>query len=74
MGVAGDGAGAQLGLARSIGVSNFSAGELDEVHGGGNNPRPSTRRSSARWSEDMAKLDALDQTNGTDRALEETWW
>jgi diketogulonate reductase-like aldo/keto reductase len=24
--------------------------------------------------EDMAKLDALDQTNGTDRALEDTWW
>jgi diketogulonate reductase-like aldo/keto reductase len=25
-------------------------------------------------SEDMAELDALDGTNGTDRALEETWW
>ena len=25
-------------------------------------------------SEDMATLDALDQTRGTDRALEDTWW
>jgi diketogulonate reductase-like aldo/keto reductase len=25
-------------------------------------------------SEDMAELDALDQTNGTDRALERNWW
>jgi diketogulonate reductase-like aldo/keto reductase len=25
-------------------------------------------------SEDMAELDALDQTNGTDRALEDRWW
>ena len=24
--------------------------------------------------EDMAELDALDQTNGTDRALERKWW
>ena len=24
--------------------------------------------------EDMAALDALDQTNGTDRALERRWW
>ena len=24
--------------------------------------------------QDMAALDALDQTNGTDRALERTWW
>jgi len=24
--------------------------------------------------EDMAALDALDQTNGTDRALERGWW
>jgi 2,5-diketo-D-gluconate reductase A len=24
--------------------------------------------------EDMARLDALDQTSGTDRALEGTWW
>jgi diketogulonate reductase-like aldo/keto reductase len=24
--------------------------------------------------EDMAQLDALDQTNGTDRALERKWW
>jgi diketogulonate reductase-like aldo/keto reductase len=23
---------------------------------------------------DMAELDALDQTNGTDRALERKWW
>ena len=23
---------------------------------------------------DMAELDALDQTNGTDRALEHKWW
>ncbi len=25
-------------------------------------------------SQDMAELDGLDQTNGTDRALESTWW
>ena len=25
-------------------------------------------------TEDMAELDALDQTNGTDRALERPWW
>jgi 2,5-diketo-D-gluconate reductase A len=25
-------------------------------------------------SQDMAELDGLDQTNGTDRALERTWW
>lgn len=25
-------------------------------------------------AQDMAELDALDQTNGTDRALEVTWW
>jgi diketogulonate reductase-like aldo/keto reductase len=25
-------------------------------------------------SEDMAGLDAVDQTNGTDRAVEDTWW
>jgi diketogulonate reductase-like aldo/keto reductase len=24
--------------------------------------------------DDMAALDALDQTHGTDRALESTWW
>jgi diketogulonate reductase-like aldo/keto reductase len=24
--------------------------------------------------EDMAALDALDQTHGTDRALESSWW
>jgi hypothetical protein len=24
--------------------------------------------------QDMAELDALDQTNGTDRALERKWW
>ena len=24
--------------------------------------------------EDMAELDALDQTNGTDHALERPWW
>ena len=24
--------------------------------------------------EDMAELDALDETGGTERALEETWW
>ncbi len=36
----------ELGYARSVGVSNFSAGELD----------------------------ALDQTHGTDRALERKWW
>ena len=24
--------------------------------------------------EDMAALDALDRTHGTDRALESTWW
>ena len=24
--------------------------------------------------EDMAELDALDQTNGTDRGLERKWW
>jgi hypothetical protein len=24
--------------------------------------------------EDMAELDALDQTKGTDRALERKWW
>ena len=146
----------ELGLARSIGVSNFSAGELDEVMAAGtvppavNQARFSVleyrrglldaceRRGIAleaysplgtgqhlanktvnevaqrlgrtpaqvllRWclqhdvpaiaksthrerlqenaqifdfafsSEDMAKLDALDQTHGTDRALEGTWW
>ena len=25
-------------------------------------------------AEDMAELDALDRTHGTDRALESTWW
>jgi 2,5-diketo-D-gluconate reductase A len=25
-------------------------------------------------NEDMTQLDALDQTNGTDRALERKWW
>jgi 2,5-diketo-D-gluconate reductase A len=25
-------------------------------------------------AQDMAELDALDQTNGTGRALEDTWW
>jgi 2,5-diketo-D-gluconate reductase A len=25
-------------------------------------------------SQDMAELDGLDQTNGTDRALERKWW
>ena len=25
-------------------------------------------------SQDMAELDALDQTNGTDHALERKWW
>jgi 2,5-diketo-D-gluconate reductase A len=24
--------------------------------------------------QDLAELDALDQTNGTDRALEDNWW
>ena len=146
----------ELGLARSIGVSNFSAGELDEVMAAGTIPpavnqaqfsaleyrrglldagqrrgivleaysplgtgqhlanktvnqvAQQLRRTPAqvllRWclqhdvpviaksthreriqenaqifdfalsGEDMAKLDALDQTNGTDRALEDTWW
>ena len=26
------------------------------------------------FDQDMAALDALDRTNGTDRALERTWW
>jgi diketogulonate reductase-like aldo/keto reductase len=146
----------ELGLARSIGVSNFSAGELDEVMAAGTVPpavnqarfsvleyrrgllEACERRGIAleaysplgtgqhlanktvnevaqrlgrtpaqvllRWclqhdvpviaksthrerlqenaqifdfafsSEDMAQLDALDQTDGTDRALEGTWW
>jgi 2,5-diketo-D-gluconate reductase A len=146
----------ELGLARSIGVSNFSAGELDEVMAAGTIP-PAVNQAQfsaleyrrglldacqrrgivleaysplgtgrhlanktvnqvaqrlgrtpaqvlLRWclqhdvpviaksthreriqenaqifdfafsGEDMAKLDALDQTNGTDRALEDTWW
>jgi 2,5-diketo-D-gluconate reductase A len=25
-------------------------------------------------AEDLAELDALDRTHGTDRALESTWW
>ena len=146
----------ELGLARSIGVSNFSVRDLDEVIAAGRSPRPSTRCSSARRStggrcstpapggaspceaysplgtgrhlssptvkriaqragrtpaqvllrwclqhdvpvipksthrerigenaqifdfalspEDMAELDALDRTGGTDRALERNWW
>jgi len=146
----------ELGLARSIGVSNFSAGELDEVMAAGaippavnqaqfsaleyrrglldacqrrgivleaysplgtgqhlanktvNQVAQQLRRTPAqvllRWclqhdvpviaksthreriqenaelfdfalsGEDMARLDALDQTNGTDQALEDTWW
>ncbi len=146
----------ELGLARSIGVSNFSAGELDEVLAAGTIPPAvnqvqfsvveyrrrllaacqhwdivleaysplGTGRHLAnttvsqiserlgrtpaqvllRWclqrampvipksahrdriqenaqifdfelsGEDMAALDALDETNGTDRALEQTWW
>ena len=147
----------ERGLARSIGVSNFGAADLDQVIAAGSvDARPSTRSSSARWStgagcsrracatascsrptarsapaatsatrgwreiaarlgrtpaqvllrwclqhgvpvipksthrerieenaqifdftlsdEDMAALDALDKTHGTDRALESTWW
>ena len=146
----------ELGLARSIGVSNFSAGELDEVLAAGTippavnqaqfstleyrrglladcqqrgivleaysplgtgrhmaNPTVSQIAQRAgrtpaqvllRWclqhdvpvipksthseriqenaqifdfalsGEDMAALDALDQTNGTDQALEDKWW
>jgi len=146
----------ELGLARSIGVSNFCAGELDEVMAAGaippavnqaqfsaleyrrglldacqrrgivleaysplgtgqhlanktvNQVAQQLRRTPAqmllRWclqhdvpvitksthreriqenaeifdfalsGEDMARLDALDQTNGTDQALEDTWW
>jgi diketogulonate reductase-like aldo/keto reductase len=146
----------ELGLARSIGVSNFSAGELDEVMAAGAIPPAVNQvqfsaleyrrglldacqrrgivleaysplgtgqhlanktvhevaqrlgRTPAqvllRWclqrdvpvipksthreriqenaqifdfalsGEDMARLDALDQTSGTDRALEGTWW
>jgi diketogulonate reductase-like aldo/keto reductase len=146
----------ELGLARSIGVSNFGAGELDQVIAAGTTPpavnqvqfsaleyrrgllAASRRRDIAleaysplgtgehlanatvaevarrvgrttaqvllRWciqhdvpvipksthrerieenaqvfdfvlsDEDMADLDALDQTSGTDRALEEAWW
>jgi diketogulonate reductase-like aldo/keto reductase len=146
----------ELGLARSIGVSNFSAGELAEVMAAGTIPpavnqaqfsaleyrrglleecqrraivleaysplgtgqhlanmtvnqvAQRVRRTSAqvllRWcvqhdvpvipksthrdriqenaqiydfalsSEDMTALDALDETEGTDRALEDTWW
>ena len=41
---------ASSGYARSIGVSNFSASELEEVMAAGRSPRPSTRCSSARWS------------------------
>jgi diketogulonate reductase-like aldo/keto reductase len=146
----------ELGLARSIGVSNFSGGELDEVMAAGPIP-PAVNQAQfsaleyrrglldacqrrgivveaysplgtgqhlanktvnqvaqrlgrtpaqvlLRWclqhdvpvitksthreriqknaqifdfaisGEDMAKLDALDQTNGTDRALEDRWW
>jgi len=146
----------ELGSARSVGVSNFSAGELEEVIGAGTIPPAVNqvqfsslqyrrglldacqRRSVVleaysplgtgrhlsnetvngvaervgrtpaqvllRWclqhdlpvisksthreriqenaqifdfalsNEDMAQLDALDQTNGTDRALERKWW
>jgi 2,5-diketo-D-gluconate reductase A len=146
----------ELGLARSIGVSNFSAGELDAVMAAGTIPPAVNqlqfsameyrrglldacqRRGIAleaysplgtgqhlanktvnqvaqrvgrtpaqvllRWclqhdlpvisksthreriqdnaqifdftlsAQDMAELDALDQTNGTGRALEDTWW
>ena len=46
-------------------------------------PNPPTASESARTlqifdfalsDEDMAELDALDETGGTDRALEQTWW
>ena len=41
----------ERGLARSIGVSNFSAADLDQVHRRGQcRRRPSTRSSSAPWS------------------------
>lgn len=40
----------ELGLARSIGVSNFGTRKLEEVTAAGTVPRPSTRFSSVRWS------------------------
>src|SRR6266567_6575303 len=114
----------ELGSARSIGVSNFSASELAQVIAAGTIPpavnqvqfsslqyrrallEACRRRSVALEAysplgtgrhlsnathrerigentqifgfalsdEDMAELDALDQTNGTDRALERKWW
>jgi hypothetical protein len=51
------------GRARSIAVSNFSTADLDAVIAAGTIP-----------ADDMAELDALDQTGGTDRALEANWW
>jgi diketogulonate reductase-like aldo/keto reductase len=38
------------------------------------NPRNAQIFDFALANEDMARLDALDQTNGTDRALERKWW
>jgi diketogulonate reductase-like aldo/keto reductase len=56
----------ERGLTRSIGVSNFSAAELDQVAAAGS-VVPAV-------PQDMAELDALDQTAGTARALERGWW
>ena len=57
----------ELGYARSIGVSNFGAGELEEVLAAATSRRSSTRCSSARSSTGAALLDAC---RGTSIAVE----
>ena len=65
----------QFGYARSVGVSNFSASELITKSTHRERIQENAQIFDFTLSEpDMAELDGLDQTNGTDRALEHKWW
>jgi len=69
----------ELGYTRSIGVSNFDVTELQQVLETASSA-PVVNQVQAEIFDfrlsnaDLAELDALDRTGGTERALERKWW
>jgi diketogulonate reductase-like aldo/keto reductase len=75
----------ELGYARSIGVSNFAVTDLQQVLATATVPSVVNQVQfspceynkallEACWQKDLAQVDALDRTGGTDCALEHKWW
>ena len=57
----------------ALGPSARTSGH-HQIHPPRANPTRTRRSSTSPCQSSMAELDALDQTNGTDRALERNWW